>query len=82
MTDIIYERVKKILAEEFGVPETQITREARLVGELNLSYLEINDMLALLTKEVGFALPDNFDPHGLVTVTDIINLAEEHSNEF
>jgi acyl carrier protein len=82
MTDVIYEKVKKILTEQCGIPESQITREARLTGELNLSYLEINDILALLTREVGFSLPENFDPHSLDTVADIVNLAEEHSDEF
>ena len=44
-------RLNKIIAEKFGVPEDEITPKSDLASDLNLSNLEITDLISEVSRE-------------------------------
>lgn len=75
-----FPKIKELLAQRFGASENTITLSAKLAGDLNLSHIEIIDLLTILSKEFHFSLPDELPK--LETVEDLTSLVEEHSEEF
>lgn len=74
-----FDRIKKFLSERFGVTDTSITQEAKLLGDLNLSPIEIIDVVTLLSQELHFSLPEELPK--IETVEDLTSLVEQQSEE-
>lgn len=74
-----FDKIKKFLSERFGVTDTIITQEAELLEDLNLSQIEILDLVTLLSQELHFSLPEELPK--IETVEDLITLVEQQSEE-
>lgn len=74
-----FAKIKKFISERFGVSDTSITQEAKLIEDLNLSQIEILDLVTLLSQELHFSLPDELPK--FETVGDLINLIEQQNEE-
>jgi len=72
--------VKKILSEKFGIPEENIEKDAHLLSDMNLSNLEINDLIGIIAHEfkLTFAENDTISPQ---TVSDLLDIIDEYSEE-
>lgn len=77
----IFDVIKKILSDEFGVNPELITMESRLSDDLNLSNIEVIDALSILSKEYNFQFPDDLDIHTITSVGDLIIFIEQYSDE-
>jgi acyl carrier protein len=54
--DDIFNKIKKVLVEEFEVEEDSITLEANLFTDLELDSLDAIDLMVTLDKELGIEI--------------------------
>lgn len=76
-----FEIIKKILSEKFGVSQDIIILQSELTSDLNLSNLEISDLISILTTEFELKLPLGYDMTKIITVADMVNLTEIYGEE-
>lgn len=73
--------IQKILSEKFGISEDLSTPTANFSSDLNLSQIEIMDLISIITDKFSLMLPEDIDFSTLKTVSDIINLIELYGEE-
>lgn len=74
MTDIsnIEARVKKIIIEQLGVKEEQVTNEASFVEDLGADSLDTVELVMALEEEFELEIPDE-DAEKITTVQQAID---------
>ncbi len=80
MTASTYDRMKKIVVEQLGVDEEQVTPEASFVDDLNADSLDLVELIMSLEEEFGAEISDE-DAEKIRTVQDAVDYVEEHSNQ-
>lgn len=70
-----------IISEKFGVEGIQINPNANLRDDLNLSKIEIIDLVEMLTSKFNISMPEDLNIESLSTVSDVLNLIEQQSSE-
>ena len=71
----VAEKVKKIVVEQLGVSEDQITPEAKFIEDLGADSLDQVELVMALEEEFGSDIPDE-DAEKLTTVGDAIKYIE------
>mgnify|MGYP000058445113 FL=1 len=71
----IAEKVKKIVVEQLGVDEDQVTEEAKFLEDLGADSLDQVELVMALEEEFGSDIPDE-DAEKLTTVGDAIKYIE------
>jgi acyl carrier protein len=79
MTDIsnIEARVKKIIIEQMGVKEEQVTNEASFVDDLGADSLDTVELVMALEEEFELEIPDE-DAEKITTVQQAIDYIATH----
>ena len=75
MSDSIFEKVRKVVCEELGVQESEVTMEASLVDDLGADSLDVVELVMALEDAFGIDIPDD-DVAGLKTVGDVVRYVE------
>lgn len=78
MTDgTTFERLKKIIVEQLGVDEEEVTAEASFVEDLNADSLDLVELIMSLEEEFGMEISDE-DAERIQKVSDAVDYIEEH----
>ena len=70
------EKVKKIIVEQLGVDESEVTLEASFIDDLGADSLDVVELIMSLEDEFGIAISDN-DAAQLYTVGRIVDYLEK-----
>ena len=81
----VFERVRKIIAEQLGVEEDDIKPGTSFVEDLNADSLDLVELIMTLEEEFGqggqgFEISDE-DAEKFVTVQDAVSYITEHVGE-
>ena len=79
MTDIsnIEARVKKIIIEQLGVKEEQVTNDAHFVEDLGADSLDTVELVMALEEEFELEIPDE-DAEKITTVQQAVDYTAAH----
>ena len=78
MTDgTTFERLKKIIVEQLGVDEEEVTPQASFVEDLNADSLDLVELIMSLEEEFGMEISDE-DAERIQKVNDAVEFIEEH----
>jgi acyl carrier protein len=72
MSDSIEERVRKIVVEQLGVKEEEVTREASFVDDLGADSLDTVELVMALEEEFECEIPDE-EAEKITTVQQAID---------
>jgi len=72
----INERIKQIVAEQLGVDEDQVTKEASLMDDLGADSLDTVELVMALEEEFDIEISDE-DAEKIQTVQDAIDYIGE-----
>lgn len=70
------ERVKKIISEQLGVEEEEVTPEASFVEDLGADSLDTVELVMALEEEFGIEIPDE-DAEKILTVGKALDYIKE-----
>jgi acyl carrier protein len=81
----VFEKVRKIIAEQLGVEEDDIKPGTSFVEDLNADSLDLVELIMTLEEEFGqggqgFEISDE-DAEKIVTVQDAVSYITEHVGE-
>ena len=76
----IADKVKKIVVEQLGVSEDQVTPEAKIIEDLGADSLDQVELIMALEEAFGSNIPDE-EAEKLTTVGDAIAYVESKSQE-
>lgn len=75
-----FEDVKKIIAEQFALEEEDIEEDSLLEEDLNVSELDLEDVIALLEKKYDVVIPQSVYSKFL-KVSDISTFLYENADQ-
>ncbi|CAG9934106.1 acyl carrier protein [Candidatus Nitrotoga arctica] len=73
----IEQRVKKIVAEQLGVNETEVKKESSFVNDLGADSLDTVELVMALEEEFECEIPDE-DAEKITTVQQAIDYVNDH----
>ncbi|HEY5594501.1 MAG: acyl carrier protein [Nitrospirae bacterium] len=72
------EKVKKIIVEQLGVDEEDVTPDASFVDDLGADSLDTVELVMAFEEEFGIEIPDE-DAEKILTVQNVIDYIKERS---
>lgn len=72
MMAMIFEKLRGIIAEQFGVDPSGITRETSFEGDLGADSIDIVELTMALEEEFGVDEMEEGEAAALVTVGDLL----------
>jgi acyl carrier protein len=76
MSDIV-ERVKKVIVDQLGVKESDVTPEASFIEDLGADSLDTVELVMALEEEFGTEIPDE-DAEKITTVQKAVDYIQAH----
>ncbi len=80
MAATVLQRVKKIVVEQLGVPEADVTNDASFVNDLGADSLDTVELVMALEEEFGTEIPDE-DAEKITTIQQAVDYIEAHLKE-
>ena len=78
MTDgTTFDRLKKLIVDQLGVDEEEVTPTASFVEDLNADSLDLVELIMSLEEEFGMEISDE-DAEKIQKVSDAVEFIEEH----
>jgi acyl carrier protein len=74
----VFARLKKIVVEQLGVDEGDVTPEASFVDDLNADSLDLVELIMSLEEEFGMEISDE-DAEKIRTVGDAVDYIKDHT---
>jgi acyl carrier protein len=76
----VYEQVKKVVVEQLGVSESEITREASYVDDLGADSLDTVELVMALEEAFGTEIPDE-DAEKIKSIGDTVSYIVSHAKK-
>lgn len=73
----VEKRVKKIVIEQLGVTDEEVTNESSFVNDLGADSLDTVELVMALEEEFEMEIADE-DAEKITTIQEAINYIEEH----
>ncbi len=80
MSADVEEKVKKIIIDQLGVDEAEVTSEAKFIDDLGADSLDTVELVMALEEEFGVEIPDE-DAEKIITVRDAIAYIQGHKKD-
>ncbi|MBE6759546.1 MAG: acyl carrier protein [Ruminococcaceae bacterium] len=74
---MVFEKIKKILADQFDVEEDSITTETNIQDDLGADSLDVVDLIMSLEDEFEFEVPDH-EVENIKTVGALVQFVEDN----
>jgi len=74
------EKVKKIIIDQLGVDEAEVTPEAKFIDDLGADSLDTVQLVMALEEEFGIEIPDE-DAEKIATVQDAVAYIRDHKKD-
>lgn len=75
---MVFEKVKKIIVEQLGVEEDDVTMEASFIDDLGADSLDIVELIMALEEEFDLEIPDS-EAEKIKTVGDAVEYIKNNS---
>jgi len=75
---MIYEKVSAMIADQLAISQDKITRESRLLEDLNADSANVMMLILDLEQEFGVSVEDDVLAN-MRTVNDIVSYLEKHA---
>lgn len=69
---MVFEKVKKIIVEQLGAEEDEITMESSFIDDLGADSLDIVELIMALEEEFDLEIPDS-EAEKIATVGDAVD---------
>ena len=76
---MIFENVKRIINEQLGVNEDEISMDSNFLEDLGADSLELIDLIMALESEFDLEVPEE-DIEEIETVGDVVSYIKEHTD--
>lgn len=76
----MFDRVKKIIADQLGLDANEIKMESSFVDDLGADSLDIVELIMALEEEFDIEFPDE-DAEKVKTVGDVVAYIKAHTEE-
>lgn len=73
----MFEKVRKIIAEQLGIEEDEITMESSFIDDLGADSLDIVELIMALEEEFDLEIPDS-EAEKITTVGDVVEIGRAH----
>ena len=80
MSATLEEKVKKIIIDQLGVDEAEVTSEAKFIDDLGADSLDTVELVMALEEEFGIEIPDE-DAEKIATVQDAVGYIRDHKKD-
>lgn len=80
MAATVLQRVKKIVVEQLGVDEANVTNDASFVNDLGADSLDTVELVMALEEEFGTEIPDE-DAEKITTIQQAVDYINSHLKE-
>jgi len=74
---MVFEKIKKILADQFDIEEDSITAETNIQEDLGADSLDVVDLIMSLEDEFEFEVPDH-EVENIRTVGALVQFVEDN----
>ncbi|MDD4493043.1 MAG: acyl carrier protein [Eubacteriales bacterium] len=74
----MFDKVKKIIVEQLGVDEDDITMESSFIDDLGADSLDIVELIMALEEEFDLEIPDN-EAEKIATVGDAVEYIKNNA---
>lgn len=74
----MFDKIKKIIVEQLGVEEDEITMESSFIDDLGADSLDIVELIMALEEEFDLEIPDS-EAEKISTVGDIVDYIKNNS---
>jgi acyl carrier protein len=75
---MVFEKVKKLIVEQLGVEEDDITMEASFIDDLGADSLDIVELIMALEEEFSLEIPDD-QAEKITTVGDAVEYIKNNT---
>ncbi|MEA4825652.1 acyl carrier protein [Clostridium sp. JNZ J1-5] len=77
---MVFNRVKKIIADQLGLDENTITMDSLFVDDLGADSLDVVELIMALEEEFDIEIPDE-DAEKATKVGDVVEYISSHIEE-
>lgn len=77
---MVFEKVKKIIAEQLGIDDKEVKLESAFIEDLGADSLDIVELIMAMESEFDMEIEDD-EVEDISTVEDVVNYIKENSDQ-